>query len=294
MRFQAPHPALSGVVGGAYCGYVEDAVGPFRRREAATGHVTLILNLAGPLDLVEMSNSSSAGSRLTSFVAGLHEGYAVTEHRGDQCGIEVELTPIGAGRLLGAPEEVANEVVALDDLLGPAARRAHRAVGLDRRLGRAVRARRPGAARTPGRLPRPRPRCRLGVGPARAVARAGAGARPRRRDRLEPAPLRRPVPPPGGPRPQAHRSGAALPTGHRPPGERAGALDRRPRGGLRLRRPQPPRAASSTRWPAAHRRSSWPTASPTAAASRAEPRAFRRRRSHSSKPLPGRSRTVDP
>jgi AraC-like DNA-binding protein len=122
MRFRAPHPALAGVVGGAYCGYVEDAVGPFRRREAATGHVTLILNLAGPLDLVEMSNSSSGGSRLTSFVAGLHEGYAVTEHHGDQCGIEVGLTPIGAGRLLGTPEEVANEVVALDDLLGPAAR----------------------------------------------------------------------------------------------------------------------------------------------------------------------------
>jgi AraC-like DNA-binding protein len=122
MRFRAPHPALAGVVGDAYCGYVEDAVGPFRRREAATGRVTLILNLAGPLDLVEMSNSSSSGTHLTSFVAGLHEGYAVTEHRGDQCGIEVELTPIGAGRLLGCPEEVANEVVSLDDLLGRAGR----------------------------------------------------------------------------------------------------------------------------------------------------------------------------
>ena len=121
MRFRAPHPALAGVVGGAYCGYVEDAVAAFRRREAANGRVTLIINLGAPLDLVEMTHSSSGGSRLTSFVAGFHEGYAVTEHRGDQCGIEVDLTPIGAGRLLGAPHEVANECVPLDDLLGPAA-----------------------------------------------------------------------------------------------------------------------------------------------------------------------------
>jgi AraC-like DNA-binding protein len=118
MRFRAPHPALAGVVGSAYCGYVEEAAAPFRRREAANGRVTLIINLGAPLDLVEMSQSSSGGARLTSFVAGLHDGYAITEHRGDQCGIEVDLTPLGAGRLLGAPHEVANECVALDDLLG--------------------------------------------------------------------------------------------------------------------------------------------------------------------------------
>jgi len=122
MRYRAPHPALTGVVDGAYCGYVEDAVGPFRRREAATGRVALIINLGAPLDLVEMTHSSSGGARLSSFVAGLHDGYAVTEHHGDQRGIQVDLTPIGAGRLLGAPDEVANECVALDDLLGPAAR----------------------------------------------------------------------------------------------------------------------------------------------------------------------------
>ena len=121
MRYRAPHRALADVVDGTYCGYVEDATAPFRRREAATGRVALIINLGAPLDLVEMTHSSSGGSRLTSFVAGLHEGYAVTEHRGDQCGIQLDLTPIGAGRLLGAPHEVANECIALDDLMGRAA-----------------------------------------------------------------------------------------------------------------------------------------------------------------------------
>ena len=121
MRFRAPHRALADVVDGTYCGYVEDATVPFRRREAATGRVALIINLGAPLDLVEMTHSSSGGSRVSSFVAGLHEGYAITEHRGDQRGIQVDLTPIGAGRLLGAPHEVANECIPLDVLLGRAA-----------------------------------------------------------------------------------------------------------------------------------------------------------------------------
>ena len=41
MRFRAPHRALADVVDGTYCGYVEDATVPFRRREAATGRVAL-------------------------------------------------------------------------------------------------------------------------------------------------------------------------------------------------------------------------------------------------------------
>ncbi|HEX6568581.1 MAG TPA: helix-turn-helix domain-containing protein [Acidimicrobiales bacterium] len=112
------HPALAGVVAGPYCGYAEHADAPFRRREVATGNVTLIISFGEPIDLVHMTRSTSGGRRLTSFVAGLHEGYAITEHHGRQHGVQVDLTPLGAGRLLGAPHEVANECVALDDLLG--------------------------------------------------------------------------------------------------------------------------------------------------------------------------------
>lgn len=121
MAFRPAHPALAGIVAGPYCGYIEDASSPFRRREVANGEVTMILNLGEPLDLVEMSRSSSAGRRMTSFVAGLHEGYAITQHHGDQHGLEVKLTPPGAARLLGAPAEVANECIALDDLFGRSA-----------------------------------------------------------------------------------------------------------------------------------------------------------------------------
>jgi AraC-like DNA-binding protein len=118
MAHGRPHPGLSGVVTGAYCGYAERADTAFRRREAATGNVALIISFGDPIDVVEMSQSSSSGRRVTSFVAGLHEGYAVTQYQGPQQGVQVDLTPLGAGRLLGAPREVANECVPLDDVLG--------------------------------------------------------------------------------------------------------------------------------------------------------------------------------
>lgn len=120
MVHRRPHPGLAGVVAGPYCGYVERADRPFRRREVATGNVTLIVSFGDPLELVEMTQSTSAGRR-TSFVAGLHEGYAVTQFAGPQAGVQVDLTPLGAARVLGAPRETANECVALDDLLGPLA-----------------------------------------------------------------------------------------------------------------------------------------------------------------------------
>ncbi len=113
------HPALAGVVDGPYCGYVERTEGRFRRREVASGQVAVIISFGEPINVVEMSDSTSAGRRLTSFVAGLHHGYAVTEHHGTQNGVQLDLTPLGAARVLGSPHELANECVALDDLLGP-------------------------------------------------------------------------------------------------------------------------------------------------------------------------------
>lgn len=118
MAHGRPHPGLAGVVTGTYCGYAEQADQPFRRREVANGQVAVIISFGEPIDLVEMSHSTSGGRRMTSFVAGLHDGYAVTEHHGSQHGVQIDLTPLGAARVFGAPHEVANECVALDDLLG--------------------------------------------------------------------------------------------------------------------------------------------------------------------------------
>jgi AraC-like DNA-binding protein len=122
MASRTPDPALAGVVARRYCGYVERADRPLRRREVATGCVSLIVSFGDPIDLVEMSGTPPGRRRLTSFVAGLHDGFAITEYVGPQCGVQVDLTPLGARRLLGAPHEIAGGCVAFDDVLGRAGR----------------------------------------------------------------------------------------------------------------------------------------------------------------------------
>ncbi len=109
MAYAPPGPALRGVVQ-RYCGYVERTPAPLRRREAATGTVTVILSF-GPRIRVD-------GETHGSFVAGLSDAPATTEHDGVQHGVELNLTPPAARRLLGVPmHELFNRVVALDDVL---------------------------------------------------------------------------------------------------------------------------------------------------------------------------------
>jgi AraC-like DNA-binding protein len=82
----------------------------------ATTDVTLIISFGPTLDVLDLDGS---GARHTSFVAGLSDAPVLIEHAGIQHGIEVNLTPLGARRLLGVPmHELTNRVVALDDLLG--------------------------------------------------------------------------------------------------------------------------------------------------------------------------------
>jgi AraC-like DNA-binding protein len=120
MAYRDPHPALDGYLG-PMCGYEEDSPTPLCRREAPNGRVTLIIGLGDPIEIRQMSSSPTPyPGRVTSFVAGLHEGFALVESR-RQHGIQLDLTPLGAYRLLGLPmSEIANSIVALDDLRGPA------------------------------------------------------------------------------------------------------------------------------------------------------------------------------
>jgi AraC-like DNA-binding protein len=111
------HPALAGQVLG-YCGYVEDEPAPVRRREPAGTRVPIILSFGDPLTVTEGDGHPTA---VTSFVAGFSDSWAVTEHTGRQHGVQVDLTPLGAHRLLGAsPADVAGAVVPVEDLWGRA------------------------------------------------------------------------------------------------------------------------------------------------------------------------------
>ncbi len=139
-----PHPLLAGQVL-RYAGYVERTKVPLRRLEAPFQGVVLILSFDDQLRLVDAGGRDEVH---TSFTGGLSDGPTYTEHAGVQHGMQVELTPPAARALLGLPlRELTNRVVALEEVLGPGARRlverlhdeptwAARFRVLDRELGR--------------------------------------------------------------------------------------------------------------------------------------------------------------
>jgi AraC-like DNA-binding protein len=95
----------------SYTGYVERAPAPMRRLEVPFAGIAMIVSF-GPSILVD-------GVRHRSFVAGLDDRATVTEYSGEQRGIQVNFTPLGARRLLGLPmDELARRVVALEDVFG--------------------------------------------------------------------------------------------------------------------------------------------------------------------------------
>jgi AraC-like DNA-binding protein len=113
MVAREPHPSLRGHVR-RYCGYVEETLAPLRRSEPANADIPIIVSL-GPAIEVD-------GRRHTSFVAGVHDRRATTAHDGHQRGIQIDVSPIAARMLLGVPmHELANRVVALEDVVGRAA-----------------------------------------------------------------------------------------------------------------------------------------------------------------------------
>jgi AraC-like DNA-binding protein len=127
---RTPDASLRGNVQ-SYTGYVEYAAAPMRRLEVPFAGIPLILSL-GPSLLVD-------GVRHRSFVAGLGDAATWTEYAGEQRGIQVNLSPLGARRLLGLPmAELARRVVALEDVLGADAEqlveRLHEAPGWEARF----------------------------------------------------------------------------------------------------------------------------------------------------------------
>jgi len=92
-------------------------------------HLTLILALDDGITL-SGNTLGSTRVRFDAVVAGLHTGPARVHHEGEQRGIQLALTPLGARALLGAPAAAfAGDAVALEDVLGPAGRRLRERAG---------------------------------------------------------------------------------------------------------------------------------------------------------------------
>lgn len=100
-------------------GYEERSPGGSVREELPSSHVVVIIETGPPL--IQRRPTDTAGSRYVGgFVAGLGPGVTETRHDGLQRGIQINLTPSHARRVLGVPlHELAGRTVALTDLLAP-------------------------------------------------------------------------------------------------------------------------------------------------------------------------------
>jgi len=96
-------------------GYVERSPGLLRRREFPGPQIVVIFDL-GPT--LRLRDPAGRAMRFPGgFVAGLDDGYTITEHDGFQTGIQLDLTPLGARRIFGLPmSELARRIVSLEDL----------------------------------------------------------------------------------------------------------------------------------------------------------------------------------
>jgi AraC-like DNA-binding protein len=108
-------------------GYSERTPLPLLRREFPGPQVVVILEL-GPsirvydvgheLDEGELPGHAGANRFEGGFVAGLSDRFTITAHEGFQCGIQLNLTPIGARLVFGVPmHELTDQVVSLTRLL---------------------------------------------------------------------------------------------------------------------------------------------------------------------------------
>lgn len=111
-----PHPALGAFVR-RLVGFAEEAAAPIRRLEMPASSVALIVGFEG--DGWAIEQGGAARGRHAAFAAGLHGTAAVTEQRGRVAGVQADLTPEGAHRLLAVSmAELAGTVAPLDDAAG--------------------------------------------------------------------------------------------------------------------------------------------------------------------------------
>ena len=235
--FRRPHPALRDHVL-VLEGFEEQSRAPVRHHHLPPVFVPVIINLGSPYRLFDPADERPLARPRVGFVSGLGEAGGMTESDGAARCVQVNLTPLGARSILGVPmHELENQVVPLDDVLGPGVEqleeRLFEASDWETRLD----ARR-GFPRSPaGGHARAQARCRQGAAAPRGDRRPDSRRGARRRAPLQPKASARPVP-------RARRAGpedgrAAPPLQPPPP-------PRRERAGAGLGRPRPAAVATTT------------------------------------------------
>lgn len=116
-----PAAGLRPLIAG-YSGYRQAGLPPAVHRGLPSPYLTLIVTLDDPLVVAGHPDPGQPAGRYDTLVGGLHTAPALITHEGRQSGIQVALSPLGAGALLGQP---AGELASLDvggaAVLGPLA-----------------------------------------------------------------------------------------------------------------------------------------------------------------------------
>ena len=111
------HPRLSPFVHGLY-GYVERSPVLLRRRELPAPQLVVIFQLGQPIRIFDSGQETTNSGSPVSFTAGIDDRFTVTEYRGEQSGVQLNLTPIGARLLFDLPmSKLAGRLVSTGDLL---------------------------------------------------------------------------------------------------------------------------------------------------------------------------------
>jgi AraC-like DNA-binding protein len=111
-----PHPSLRDVVL-RYEGFAQRGGGPVIIRELPCTFVPIIIDLDAGWTVAHRQHTTPL--RLGSFVAGVTDGPVLVGHGGSARCLQVDLTPLGARRLIGMPmNELANQTVPIDDVFG--------------------------------------------------------------------------------------------------------------------------------------------------------------------------------
>ncbi|RZQ64833.1 helix-turn-helix domain-containing protein [Amycolatopsis suaedae] len=118
-----PHPGLRHLVR-RYIGYTQHDVTLPVHRGLPSRNVTLIVSLAEPVHFVGGVGAERGPVSLQTVVGGLHLGPVLIQQDRYQCGVHIELNPLGLRALLGvSATELASSVVDVADLPVPWARR---------------------------------------------------------------------------------------------------------------------------------------------------------------------------
>ena len=105
-----------------YVGYRYEGFAPGVHAGLPSRHLTLIVSLAEPIDVGFLNAPAAPRQRLLALAAGLHATPTAVHHDGNQHGMQLAVTPLGARALFGMPPaEIAALTLPLDAVLGPLA-----------------------------------------------------------------------------------------------------------------------------------------------------------------------------